>query len=310
MKRSLSDYSPEYAQKYGYSSLEELYAACDISYYKMMRKPNPTNTKDIWALNGKQFKGAKAFVRAAMPVLQEEHPERYEAMISSPYVARSVHRTPPSNWNKQIYWNSLGGRLITHFWDIYEDGHLAYKSQNGKVILPSNHKGKLLLQPPVEGPVLPESDRAREGKEKEALVKVRVNQSSFRKKLLKRFKGQCCITGLNVESLLVASHIKPWAESEPRDKLAVENGLLLNTLHDHAFERHLITIDKKDKDYIVMVSNLVAESKNPAVQALLREYCGKKIYIPPSHNLDDFERNLEWHREKFHEKERERRLNC
>lgn len=57
-----------------------------------------------------------------------------------------------------------------------------------------------------------------QGEEREALIKVRVNQSAFRKLLMRRYT-HCCLCDVDDESLLVASHIKPWAKSSHAEKL-------------------------------------------------------------------------------------------
>ena len=57
------------------------------------------------------------------------------------------------------------------------------------------------------------------GEDKEALVKVRVNQGEFR------------------------SHIKPWSESTPEEKTDVNNGLLLCPNHDRVFDKGMISFD-------------------------------------------------------------------
>jgi putative restriction endonuclease len=89
-----------------------------------------------------------------------------------------------------------------------------------------------------------------EGKERERLVMVRVNQSQFRKIVLTNFNTECCITGINIPELLVASHIAPWSQDKG-NRLSPQNGLSLNTLHDKAFDRHLITVTE---DLIINLS--------------------------------------------------------
>lgn len=64
-----------------------------------------------------------------------------------------------------------------------------------------------------------------EGKEKEAVIKVRVNQSIFRSNLINKY-GSCCVCKLNNKGLLIASHIKPWSVSESKEKLDIDNGFL------------------------------------------------------------------------------------
>lgn len=80
-------------------------------------------------------------------------------------------------------------------------------------------------------------------KEREAIVKVRVGQSKFRENLRKRYDNRCCLCGLSVEPLLVASHIKEWSVSSPEEKADVNNGLLLCPNHDALFDKHLISFD-------------------------------------------------------------------
>jgi putative restriction endonuclease len=80
------------------------------------------------------------------------------------------------------------------------------------------------------------------GLEREATVRVRVNQSFFRNRILSAYNYRCCVTGLTVQPLLTASHIIPWAEDE-KNRLNPKNGLCLNALHDRAFDRHLMWIE-------------------------------------------------------------------
>jgi putative restriction endonuclease len=87
-----------------------------------------------------------------------------------------------------------------------------------------------------------ESDLPPPGLEREAMVRIRVNQSFFRKRVLSAYEFRCCVTGLGATELLVASHIIPWAE-DPANRLNPKNGLCLNALHDRAFDRHLMWID-------------------------------------------------------------------
>lgn len=79
------------------------------------------------------------------------------------------------------------------------------------------------------------------GKERESIVKVRVNQSFFRKAVLAAYDYKCCITGLEIPELLIASHIIPWSK-DGADRVNPRNGLCLNVIHDKAFDRGLITV--------------------------------------------------------------------
>ncbi len=69
-----------------------------------------------------------------------------------------------------------------------------------------------------------------------ATIKVRRGQQFFRQSILNAYDVQCCISGINVPDLLVASHIKPWRDF-PQERLDPRNGLCLSALHDAAFRR-------------------------------------------------------------------------
>jgi putative restriction endonuclease len=75
-------------------------------------------------------------------------------------------------------------------------------------------------------------------------VKVRRGQQFFRQAVLTAYGLRCCISGINVPELLVASHIKPWGRFA-NDRLNPKNGLCLSRLHDAAFDSGLITLDEK-----------------------------------------------------------------
>jgi putative restriction endonuclease len=96
-----------------------------------------------------------------------------------------------------------------------------------------------------------------EGLDKESVIKVRVNQRFFRDRILSIYGYTCCITGLAVPELLVASHIVPWAE-DARNRLNPRNGLCLNALHDKIFDRGLMWIEK---DYTIHFAHRLL--KNP-----------------------------------------------
>ena len=76
----------------------------------------------------------------------------------------------------------------------------------------------------------------------ETLIKARLGQGSFRKKLLKLYPF-CPLTYLDVQSLLIASHIKPWNKCNDKERLDPFNGLMLAPNIDALFDSGLITFD-------------------------------------------------------------------
>lgn len=82
--------------------------------------------------------------------------------------------------------------------------------------------------------------------ERLAIIKARIGQGLFRDKLFKKWNG-CSVTGYKQKEMLIASHIKPWSESEDTERLNVDNGLLLTANLDKAFDRGFITFKDNGK---------------------------------------------------------------
>ena len=103
-------------------------------------------------------------------------------------------------------------------------------------------------------------DLPKEGIERDAVIKIRVIQSFFRRRILSAYDFRCCVTGLTNRPLLTASHILPWAENK-ENRLNPKNGLCLNALHDRAFDRHLMWIEN---DNVIRFSPRIYEDAKKA----------------------------------------------
>lgn len=79
----------------------------------------------------------------------------------------------------------------------------------------------------------------------------REGQDEYRRKLLEECPF-CPITMINEESLLIASHIKPWAVSDAVERIDPNNGFILSPLYDKLFDRGYITFSD---DKRVSISN-------------------------------------------------------
>lgn len=113
-----------------------------------------------------------------------------------------------------------------------------------------------------------------EGISRPTTVLARVNQSFFRSAVLAAYRCRCCISGLDVSSLLNASHIVPWRD-DAANRTNPKNGLCLNVLHDKAFDRGLLTITT---DYRVKVSP--ALPRTCTAEDLFFKYEGREISLP------------------------------
>jgi len=117
------------------------------------------------------------------------------------------------------------------------------------------------------------------GQDKEQMVKVRIGQQFFRETVLAAYDHTCCITGLKADALLIASHIKPWKNSEPKtERTNPRNGLCLSPLYDKAFDAGLMTIDEHFR--VVFSPLLWGFATREIAQNFFRRYEGKKITFP------------------------------
>lgn len=126
-----------------------------------------------------------------------------------------------------------------------------------------------------------------------ATVMARRGQQYFRQVVLNAYEERCCITGLPVRSLLVASHIVPWSRSS-NSRLDLRNGLCLNRLHDAAFDQGLITLDE---DLRVVVSRSLKDlHSDKTLDRDFRAYEGTRISAPEG-ELAPHAQYLAYHRE-------------
>lgn len=116
-----------------------------------------------------------------------------------------------------------------------------------------------------------------EGKERQTVIRTRVNQNFFRNTILASYNNRCCITGISITELLVACHIIPWSKDK-KNRLNPQNGICLNALHDKAFDRGLITVTP---DYKIKLSPYLLKSKNrTALEIFFIPFDNKAIELP------------------------------
>lgn len=162
-------------------------------------------------------------------------------------------------------------KLDKEVWDEFNSNweKLAYESE----VLIANFKNQKIEEHIADF----DFDKYSEGKEKDSIVKTRINQSFFRQTILSAYNNSCCVTGINNQSLLIASHIIPWSENKQL-RLNPHNGLCLNSLHDRAFDKYLITISP---DYKVLISKKIKGGKSiKAIQDMFLKYDNKEISLP------------------------------
>lgn len=171
----------------------------------------------------------------------------------------------------EIVWNEFNNN-----WE-----NLAYESE----VLISNFSNE-----PIEKSSNIDIEDLPLGRERETIIKARINQGFFRSTILSSYNQKCCITGLSIPDFLVASHIVPWKEDD-KNRSNPHNGLCLNSIHDKAFDRGFITITP---DFKIRLSNYFDNYSNDnAILDFFVKFENRQINLPdrflPSKEF------LDWH---------------
>ncbi len=115
-----------------------------------------------------------------------------------------------------------------------------------------------------------------QGETKIREVKTRVNQNVFRQIVIANYNQKCAVTGFNNLSFLIACHIIPWS-IDKENRLNPQNGILLNNLHDKAFENGYMAINK---DFKVLICSEFLRYKDNFVQIYFSSYHNKELNLP------------------------------
>ena len=166
-----------------------------------------------------------------------------------------------------------GGKLDKEIWSIYAKRGDDLITE-GLVMIENLKKG--FLDENLRLEIVP----LEPGLEKKVETTQRVNQNYFRNTLMTSYSQKCCVTGLAIPTLLVASHIKPWSASKNsrEERLDPSNGLLLNALHDKAFDKGFITLN--DHYEIVLGSTLKRNRDADEACSFISQFEGQMITLP------------------------------
>lgn len=141
---------------------------------------------------------------------------------------------------------------------------------------------------------------------------IREEQEAWKERLAQEMKQHassetdvfCPLTRIrgtyeNLKMLFIASHIKAYADCEEHEKFDDNNGLLLSAGADALFDKYMITIGE-DKE--IIFSHLINDNEELKKAMRLDQEVFKQIFTPKRMEY------VKVHREKFYEKEKERRL--
>jgi hypothetical protein len=93
--------------------------------------------------------------------------------------------------------------------------------------------------------------------ERQAIVRARIGQGLFKERV-SAIEKRCRITGVENPVHLIASHCKPWRDSNNEERLNGENGLLLTPSVDRLFDRGFISFEDNGRLIVSPVADRVS----------------------------------------------------
>ena len=133
-------------------------------------------------------------------------------------------------------------------------------------------------------------DLTKEGTDEISQVKRRKGQDYFRHMVLSNYNFRCALTGIDIQQLLLASHIIPWAENK-KERLNPCNGICLSALYDKAFDQGLIGFNTQ---YKTVLSNRIVENEGKDYyEKYFAPIAGRELTLPTIFKPES--KFLEWH---------------
>jgi hypothetical protein len=126
---------------------------------------------------------------------------------------------------------------------------------------------------------------------KEQLIQARVGQGTFRAKVL-TVETMCRLTGVSDARFLIASHIKPWKDSDDGERLDGNNGLMLAPHADKLFDRGWISFNDDGTLLVIDAAMPVLNAWNLDAFANVGEFqAGQRVFLK-HHRNEVFGKNL------------------
>lgn len=127
-----------------------------------------------------------------------------------------------------------------------------------------------------------------------AVVRRRLHQPEFRRRVLDAYHRQCAMCQLRHPELLDAAHIREDAHGgEP----IVTNGIAMCAIHHRAFDAHVVGVRT---DYVIEVrADVLREHDGPTLQHTLQGMHGTSLWVPPRMSAQPSKVLLEERYERF-----------
>lgn len=125
------------------------------------------------------------------------------------------------------------------------------------------------------------------------LILARLGQGDFRNKILAKFNSSCIFSKCTTSEILIASHIKPWKDSNNKERLSEDNGILCLPTFDKLFDNGFISFDEngnlilskmlKQKDIDCLNININFRYVFNEKQKKFMEYHRNNVFMMPKY---------------------------
>lgn len=143
-------------------------------------------------------------------------------------------------------------------------------------------EAEALLRPIVpQMTIVPDAPDSASRKYASRLVRQRVHQLVFRRRVLNAYRERCAVCHLKHRELLDAAHILP--DTHPKGEPVVPNGLALCKLHHAAFDSYILGV-RPDLRVEIRV-DILGEGDGPMLRHGLQGFQGSVLATPRSSRL-------------------------
>lgn len=180
---------------------------------------------------------------------------------------------------------SIGEEILPDFLNALEDNPQITNDLLGQDDLPISNADLLASEEEVMKKLDQSFELGDQLTEKMAERKIRLAQHRFALEVIRNCGRACVFCGFEPRTLpsrsglLRASHIKPWARSDHRERVDIRNGLAACPMHDAAFDQGYLTIQD---DYRIQKAKILEESLayDPGVHLYFGEALRPSLLLP------------------------------
>lgn len=219
-----------------------------------------------WALEGWQV--SIDFLRLDNPIKPKNHMQLLRPLLPSKYSPL----TADGNGLQGVYLAELPAEM---------GSLLLQLTKAPELTLPVTSLDEISFNPEEQEII---ADNALEETQKATLVMARRGQGIYRNRV-RMVEKSCRVTGVTAEKLLIASHIKPWRDSDNLERLDGNNGLFLSPHVDKLFDSGFISFTADGRLLVSpLLDNDVLKRWSIDSQVKYGKFNGEQAYFLEHHN--------------------------